>query len=303
MDGTARTQPIGNSVVHNHFHHFGIWGKQTSAVFHGVSRHNNVSYNVIHDCPRAGININDGFGGGTLFEGNLLFNVVTDTGEHGSFNSWDRQPMIWRDDKGQDRFAPDYFRIQHNFIFRNSFLSNTANKFCLDKDDGSSAYLELNNVLVFGGIKDRDGFDRFQSGNLILFPEQPINRTAPSSPQCMCFQVNGHFSSTFTNNTCVTQTGLIYAACAGKFDRPNHDSDVGDGYPKGGPDITDNTFITPNVSGTPFSNGQCGGTEFTSLAGWQQEGYDAGSKQIDVVPVNFVGELLDKARALLLLEC
>jgi hypothetical protein len=38
-----------------------------------------------------------------------------------------------------------YYFLQHNFIFRNSFLSNTANKFCLDKDDGPSAYLELNN--------------------------------------------------------------------------------------------------------------------------------------------------------------
>jgi hypothetical protein len=58
MDGTANTQPTGNAIVHNHFHHFGVWGKQTAGVFHGVSRNNNISFNVIHDCPRPGININ-----------------------------------------------------------------------------------------------------------------------------------------------------------------------------------------------------------------------------------------------------
>ena len=31
----------------------------------------------------------DGFGGGLHFEGNLLFNVVQDTGEHGATNSWE----------------------------------------------------------------------------------------------------------------------------------------------------------------------------------------------------------------------
>jgi hypothetical protein len=46
-------------------------------------------------CNLQGANFNDGFGGGLVFEGNLLFNVVQDTGEHGATNSWDRQPMIW----------------------------------------------------------------------------------------------------------------------------------------------------------------------------------------------------------------
>ena len=83
MDGRAPTQPVGNTVAFNHLHHFGVWGKQTAGVFHGVSHHNNVSFNVIHDCPRPGVNINDGMGGGSVFEGNLLFNTVLDTGEHG----------------------------------------------------------------------------------------------------------------------------------------------------------------------------------------------------------------------------
>lgn len=69
--------------------------------------------NVCYNGPRAGININDGFGGGNVFEGNLVFNMVRleclavasrpfiplvvqvrETGDHGPLNSWDRQPYL-----------------------------------------------------------------------------------------------------------------------------------------------------------------------------------------------------------------
>ena len=50
---------------------------------------------MVHDGPRAGINQNDGFHGGSEFAFNLVFNTVLDTGDHGNFNSWDRKPWIW----------------------------------------------------------------------------------------------------------------------------------------------------------------------------------------------------------------
>ena len=50
--------------------------------------------NVGFNGPRAGINLNDGFGGGDLLEHNLLFNWVRESGDHGNFNSWDRVPYI-----------------------------------------------------------------------------------------------------------------------------------------------------------------------------------------------------------------
>jgi hypothetical protein len=37
--------------------------------------------------PRAGINWNDGFAGNNRVEGNLVFNMVRETGDHGPFNS------------------------------------------------------------------------------------------------------------------------------------------------------------------------------------------------------------------------
>ena len=43
---------------------------------------------------RAGININDGFGGGNELVSNLLFNQVRETYDHGPFNSWDRGILL-----------------------------------------------------------------------------------------------------------------------------------------------------------------------------------------------------------------
>ena len=42
--------------------------------------------NVIYKGPRAGICFNDGYGGGDLIQFNIVFNMVRETGDHGSFN-------------------------------------------------------------------------------------------------------------------------------------------------------------------------------------------------------------------------
>lgn len=43
-----------------------------------------------------GINFNDGAMGGEVMDGNVLFNFVRESNDHGPFNSWDRQPYIYR---------------------------------------------------------------------------------------------------------------------------------------------------------------------------------------------------------------
>ena len=40
--------------------------------------------------PRAGINVGDGCWGGHVIEFCDIFDTVTETGDHGSFNSWGR---------------------------------------------------------------------------------------------------------------------------------------------------------------------------------------------------------------------
>lgn len=81
--GTAPTYPQGNTIASNHMHETGIFGKQTSCVFQALGQNNTVRDNLCYNGPRAGINWNDGFAGGSTVQGNLVFNQVRETGDHG----------------------------------------------------------------------------------------------------------------------------------------------------------------------------------------------------------------------------
>ena len=61
-----------------------------------------------------------------------------DTGEHGSTNSWDRQPLLYRDDNGVLQHAPAPRHIHRNFVFRNSFRGPTSNKWVWG--EGTTSY-------------------------------------------------------------------------------------------------------------------------------------------------------------------
>ena len=55
-----------------------------------------ILHNVAFNGPRAAVSFTDGFAGGHVTEGNLFFNFVRETSDHGLINSWDRQPYITR---------------------------------------------------------------------------------------------------------------------------------------------------------------------------------------------------------------
>jgi hypothetical protein len=76
IDGTAETYPQDNVVANNHMHEIGIYGKQTSCYFQALGKNTTLKDNVCYNGPRAGINWNDGFAGGSTVEGNLVFNMV-----------------------------------------------------------------------------------------------------------------------------------------------------------------------------------------------------------------------------------
>ena len=64
-------------------HETGIFGKQSSCIFMSLTANLTLLDNVCFNGPRAGFNWNDGFGGGTVMRGNLIFNTVRETGDHG----------------------------------------------------------------------------------------------------------------------------------------------------------------------------------------------------------------------------
>jgi hypothetical protein len=75
--------------------------------------------NVFFNGPRAGINANDGFGGGDEIAHNLVFSTCRESGDHGPFNSWDRQPFLTTVRTGEPSMQMQWREIHHNFFIDN----------------------------------------------------------------------------------------------------------------------------------------------------------------------------------------
>ena len=60
----------------------GVFGKQTSCYFQAVASNISLIDNLCYNGPRAGLNYNDGHGGNNHIEGNLVFNMVRETGTY-----------------------------------------------------------------------------------------------------------------------------------------------------------------------------------------------------------------------------
>jgi hypothetical protein len=77
------------------------------------------------------LNLNDGFGGANVIDGNLFFSAVLETKDHGPFNSWDRLPFLT---KVKDGATPSLYPAW-NHLTRNLFFSGSPH--AIDTDDGS----------------------------------------------------------------------------------------------------------------------------------------------------------------------
>jgi hypothetical protein len=146
--------------------------KQTSPVHISMSHKITISHCSIYDVPRAGININEGTFGGHVIEHNDVFNTVLETGDHGSFNSWGRD-RYWTPDINEsvpevnkDKQFPFLDMLAPNIIRNNRMRCDHG--WDIDLDDGSSWYRIYNNLLLNGGLKMREGFDRIATNNIII---------------------------------------------------------------------------------------------------------------------------------------
>jgi len=83
MDGTAQEVPAGTLVAGNVGAELGLYVKQSGFYYHALSMNATVTGNAFFNIPRAGVNINDGYGGGNVIERNLCFNAVRETSDHG----------------------------------------------------------------------------------------------------------------------------------------------------------------------------------------------------------------------------
>lgn len=173
--GTQKKAPVDNIVSHNRIHNIGLYGKQTAGVFISVAARITVSYNHIHNVPRAGICINDGTWGGHVIEYNDIHDTVQETCDHGPFNSW-----------GRDRFwcfGQSHFGISHEAgnvlldakettVIRNNRFEDYRG-WGIDLDDGSSNYHVYNNLCIGISIKLREGDYRVVENNIFINGANP----------------------------------------------------------------------------------------------------------------------------------
>eukprot|EP01052_Picozoa_sp_SAG31_P016562 SAG31_NODE_1102_length_9897_cov_16.273015_2_plen_160_part_00 len=80
-DGTDGQQPRFTHIHRNYVREIGIIEKQSSMWFQAKTCLSDIHSNVAFNQPRAAINFNDGFGGGTNASRNLLYNTCRETGE------------------------------------------------------------------------------------------------------------------------------------------------------------------------------------------------------------------------------
>ena len=146
--------------------------KQTSPIQISMAHKIRVNHCSIYDVPRAGINISEGTFGGHVIENSDIFNTVLETGDHGSFNSWGRD-RYWSPDQqsvhvevAKNRSLPFLDMLEPNIIRHNRWRCDHG--WDIDLDDGSSQYRIYDNLLLKGGLKLREGYDRIVTNNVII---------------------------------------------------------------------------------------------------------------------------------------
>jgi hypothetical protein len=164
--------PADSIAEDNLIHAIGAIEKQSAGVEISMAARITVRHNSIYHVPRAGINIGDGTWGGHVIADNDVFDTVLETGDHGSFNSWGRD-RYWSADREEmnRRVAADSSLVVLDAIASTVIRHNRMrcdHGWDIDLDDGSSNYLIEDNLLLAGGIKLREGFNRIVRNNIMV---------------------------------------------------------------------------------------------------------------------------------------
>lgn len=243
VDGTDGEHPRYTTIVGNSAREVGLYEKQSSFFVQAKTAQSIIHGNVFFNGPRAGINSNDGFGGGDEISRNLVFSTCRESGDHGPFNSWDRQPFLTTVRDGTPSMTPAVRQIHHNF-----FIDNYSPQENVDNDDGSAYYNTYDNFFVYGGNgmkNDFGGHDNYHHDNIYAYVGQAIGfYDAP--------MLDGHEDKFYNNKVVMTGNNFGGDTCTGT----------------GATQVHDNSYYTPTGAMTECSK---------SLADWQSDGHDQGS--------------------------
>lgn len=223
VDGTDGEHPRRTTVQNCSAREVGLYEKQSSFFIQAKTAESRVLSNVFFNGPRAGINTNDGFGGGDEIAYNLVFSTCRESGDHGPFNSWDRQPFLTSVRTGEPSMIMQWREIHHNF-----FIDNYSPQEGVDNDDGSCYYKTHDNFLVYGGQamkNDFGGHDNHHYNNVDAYVGHALGT---------CDTIAGHEDYFYGNY--VVMTGQNVGTCLG--DR-----------------MHDNQYFTPSGAISPGCSG------------------------------------------------
>eukprot|EP00111_Clytia_hemisphaerica_P003098 TCONS_00008789-protein len=268
MDGSVGNQPRGTQILYNIISENGIWGKQTYPFVQSVACQTHLEGNIFFSGPRAGLNFNDGFGGGNSVQSNLLFNFVRETDDHGPINTWDRVPYLTRVANG----STVSLNVKENTIYNNFIINNYRSVWPIDHDDGTCFWRDTKNFLVYGGFKNYLGHNKISQDNVYVYPDRHPAKEAFS--KLFCADTQGQtlgtsgYGDVYQNNKCVIGIQNIYSL--GKCDINHIDMTI--------PHFVNNQLYTPD--GTVII--QCGSNQW-NITQAQAHGIDVGSK-VDKLP-------------------
>ena len=267
IDGTDGNQPRGTKISCNLAHEVGLFGKQTAAYIQSISCQTLLEGNVFFNGPRAGINFNDGFGGGNIMTRNLLFNFVRETLDHGPFNSWDRQLYLT---KVRDGVTPSLVP-KENMMTYNFLINNFHSVWPIDHDDGTAYFTDQYNYLVYGGFKNYLGHSKTSQYNVYIYPDgnQPYGKPfCALSSGARTGPLASGWGDRYTDNTCIINEAQVYDFSSCKLENISQLI----------PFTARNKFYTPDAK-ILF---KCDNYTWT-LKEYQEKGFDVGSTVSNLV--------------------
>merc|ERR1712070_1067767 len=203
VDGTDGNHPRYNRILSNTAREVGLYEKQSSFYMQAKTAESTIQGNVFFNGPRAGVNFNDGFGGADDLSHNLVFSTCRESGDHGPFNSWDRQPYLTTVRTGEPSMTMQWRDIHHNF-----FIDNYSPQENVDNDDGSGYYHTHDNLLVYGGNgmkTDFGGHDNHHYGNIYAYSGKGLSVTGT---------LEGHEDYFYENKVVLTSNTVGRPQCA-----------------------------------------------------------------------------------------
>ena len=252
--------PRYNNIVGNIAREIGHFEKQNSFYVQAKTAQSVIKDNVFFNGPRAGVNYNDGFGGGDSLNGNLVFNTCRESSDHGPFNSWDRQPYV-TDVVEEGVFSTDMLwrEVKNNFL-----VANYQSQEAVDNDDGSAYFETSYNFMVdsSNGMKnDFGGHDNRHHHNIYAYTGKCMQDWSGQIPEHLDY---------FHDNTCILDGdgGPEYAT----YDDTEGNEDVW-------PIMYNNTVYSSN--GTTSING-------VDLAEYQKDGKHDQGTTVDKLPADSV---------------